>query len=179
LLASHIAETRTTKDAYALVKLASQRAGKTPKVIITDRLASYVDAIEMAFGADTKHIQSKPFVDVNSTNIIERFHSTLKDRLKVIRSFRNMETARLLTDAWLVYYNFMKEHQTLGNVPPAQKMGKVPISDWNDVIRPKSEVPLSSAPRLTIRAVKRRKPKIRRRRKSPSPIKLISLRIGK
>lgn len=139
LLASHISTSRTTQDAYELVKLASECAGKIPKVIITDKLASYIDGIERAFGADTKHIQSKPFVDINSTNVIERFHGTLKGRLKVIRSFRNMETAKLLTDAWLVYYNFFKEHQTLGNVPPAQKMGATPIKDWLDVIRPKTE----------------------------------------
>lgn len=73
------------------------------------------------FGADTKHVQSKPFIDKDSTNVIERFHGTMKDRTNVIRGFKNMENANLLTDAWLVHYNFFKEHETLGNIPPAQK----------------------------------------------------------
>ncbi len=45
-----------------------------------------------------------------------------------------MSTARLLTEAWLVHYNFFKEHETLGNVPPAVKMGITPIKDWAEVV---------------------------------------------
>ena len=134
LLASRLSETRTTKDAALVMKEALKKAGKTPKRIITDRLAAYIDGIELVFGADTEHIQSKPFTDINSTNIIERFQGTLKDRTKVIRGFKNMKTARLLTEAWLVHYNFFKEHETLGNVPPAVKMGDTPIKDWAEVV---------------------------------------------
>jgi transposase-like protein len=134
LLASHISTTRTTKDAARLMRKAAQKAGKPPKKVITDKLAAYLDGVELAFGADTKHVQSKPFTVVESTNVIERFHGTLKQRTKVIKGFKNMETAKLLTDAWLVHYNFFKEHEYLGDVPPAQKMGKVPFKDWADVL---------------------------------------------
>ncbi len=145
LLASRLSTARTTKDAALLMKQAQLRAGKTPERIITDRLAAYLDGIELVFGADTKHVQSGPFVETDSTNMIERFHGTLKDRMKVVRGFGNMGTARLLTEAWLVHYNFFKEHGSLGDVPPAVKMGKVPIGDWMDVV---SEAP----PRLTGKA---------------------------
>ncbi len=81
-------------------------------------------------------MQGKPFVDKDSTNIIERFHGTMKDRTNVIRGFKNMEKANLLTDAWIVHYNFFKEHEALGNVPPAQKMETpTPFKDWNDVLK--------------------------------------------
>jgi transposase-like protein len=136
LLASHLSTSRTTKDACRLMREAYLRAGKAPKRIITDRLQAYLDGIELVFGANTKHIQSKPFIDTDSTNVIERFHGTLKDRTNVIRGFGNMNTAKLLTDAWLVHYNFFKEHESLGNIPPAQKMGiPVPFKDWEDVVR--------------------------------------------
>ncbi len=45
----------------------------------------------------------------DSTNVIERFHGTMKDRTNVIRGFKNMDTAQLLSDAWLVHYNFLKD----------------------------------------------------------------------
>ncbi len=45
-----------------------------------------------------------------------------------------MDAARLLTEAWLVHYNFFKEHGTLGDIPPAVKMGATPIKDWKEVI---------------------------------------------
>jgi len=135
LLASRLSESRTIKEAALVMNEAKRRAGKSPKRILTDKLAAYIDGIEYVFGADTKHIQSKPFTDVNSTNIIERFQGTLKDRTKIIRGFKNMRTAELLTDAWLVHYNFFKEHETLGNIPPAQKMGiAIPIKNWAEVV---------------------------------------------
>ena len=134
LLASRLATSRTIKEAALVMNEAKRRAGKAPKKLITDKLAAYIDGIELVFGADTEHIQSKPFTDVNSTNIIERFHGTLKDRTKVIRGFKNMDTARLLTQAWLVHYNFFKEHTTLGDAPPAVRMGATPIKDWAEVV---------------------------------------------
>lgn len=135
LLASHLSTSRTTQDAAVLMRKAAIRAGKAPKRIITDRLAAYLDGIERVFGADAQHVRSQPFAEIDSTNIIERFHGTLKDRTNVIRGFKNMDTARLLTDAWLVHYNFFKEHEALGNIPPAQKMGiPVPFKDWADIV---------------------------------------------
>jgi putative transposase len=135
LLASRLSTSRTIKEAALVMNEAKQRAGKSPKRIITDRLAAYIEGIELVFGADTKHIQSKPFTDVNSTNIIERFQGTLKDRTKIVRGFKRMDTGELLTDAWLVHYNFFKEHESLGNIPPAQKMGiPIPFKSWADVV---------------------------------------------
>ena len=147
LLASRLAQSRTIREAALVMNEARRRAGKAPKRIITDRLAAYIDGIELVFGSDTKHIQSKPFTDVNSTNIIERFQGTLKDRTKIIRGFKNMTTAELLTDAWLVHYNFFKEHETLGNIPPAVRMGATPIKDWAEVIS-QTKVALPTRPKL-------------------------------
>ncbi len=94
LLASHMSVTRGTKDAQALMEKAWGRAQKTPRIIYTDKLAAYLDGIELTFGADTKHKQGGPFDVGNNTNLIERFHGTLKARTKVMRGMRNMETAR-------------------------------------------------------------------------------------
>jgi len=120
-----------------LMHKALQRADKMPKKIITDKLASYLDGIELVFGNNTQHVQSSPFKSGTSTQIIERFHGTLKDRTNVVRGFKNMDTARTLTDAWLVHYNFFKEHESMGNIPPAQLMPNAPIGDWMDVIEGK------------------------------------------
>jgi putative transposase len=151
LLASGLSNSRTTKEAALVMNEARRRAGKSPKRIITDKLAAYIDGIELVFGADTKHVQGKPFTDVNSTNIIERFHGTLKDNTKVVRGFKHMDTARLLTQAWLVHYNFFKEHTTLGDVPPAVRMGATPIKDWGEVVSgTKTLPPIKPAMLVTI-----------------------------
>lgn len=135
LLASHISETRGTKDAQALMERAAARANKTPKVVITDKLASYLDGVEMAYGADTKHIPSKSLTSTPGTQLIERFHNQLKDRTKVLRSFMRKGTARVATDGWLVHYNFFRPHTSLDGKTPAEAAGAdAPFKNWRDVV---------------------------------------------
>ena len=136
LLASHISVARTTDDAQILIEKAIRRADKMPGVVITDKLRAYIDGIDLASSGKTRHIRSKPFTDENSTNIIERFHGTLKQRTNVIHHFKDLKTARLLTEGWLIHYNFFKEHESLGNVSPVKYMKlDMPFKDWNDVVR--------------------------------------------
>ncbi|MBM3154933.1 MAG: IS1/IS6 family transposase [Chloroflexi bacterium] len=136
LLASHISTGRFAEDAYTVLTSAATTAGKLPQRIISDRLGSYQEGIDIAFGDKVKHIKSEPFTKENSTNIIERFHGTLKDRVNVLRGFKNWDAARLLTSGWLIHYNFFKEHESLGNVSPAQKMEiPVPFQNWQDIVR--------------------------------------------
>jgi transposase-like protein len=136
LLASHISMTRRTEDAQILIEKAIKRAGKMPDTIITDKLSAYTEGIPLATRGKVKHIQSHPFAEQHSTSLIERFQGILKQRTDVIRHFRNRDTAKLLTEGWLVHYNFFKEHTSLGNVPPAKHMKlTMPFEDWNDVVR--------------------------------------------
>ena len=143
LLASHISVKRTTADALTLMKLAEKRAGKTPELVFTDKLQAYLDGIELAWGADTKHIPSKGFVAPMNTNIIERFHGSLKDRTKVMRGLKKQGTARLLLAGWLVHYNFFRPHETLKDHTPAEKAGiKLPFQNWLEVVNyPKVKTP--------------------------------------
>ena len=163
LLASHISETRTTRDARILVEEAAKRAGKVPKVIHTDYLRAYLDGIESVFGADTEHRQGKPFQLGNKNNLIERFHGTLKGRIGVFKGFKDMQTTQLLTDGWLLHYNFFKEHESLGNIPPAIKLGKVPFKDWDDVLDNEQVLPVVSPEK--IRELRR----VARVRRAPKP----------
>lgn len=138
LLASHWSETRGTRDAQTLVEKAARRACKVPNAITTDKLAAYLDGIELAFGADTRHIRAKKLASKEGTQLIERFHSTLKDRTKVMRAFLAKGTARKLLDGWLVHYNFFRPHSALDNKTPAEAAGAVsPFKNWLDVVRQK------------------------------------------
>jgi putative transposase len=142
LLASHVSFSRGATEAKKLMKLAESRAGKTPKQVITDKLKSYTVGVEDAFGADTKHVQGGPFKFLNSgesTAQIERFHKTLEQRTKVFEKFKDIASIKLLTDGWLINYNFFKQNEGCGDIPPAQAISNVvPFKDWNDVVRPES-----------------------------------------
>ena len=123
LVASHMSYTRTTKDAETLMRQAYDRTGKIPRIIYTDRLRAYLDGIELTFGADTEHRQGGPFDIEDNTNLIERFHSTIKSRTKVMRGLHTIETARFFMDGWLVHYNFFRPHMSLNDRTPASVAG--------------------------------------------------------
>ena len=53
LIATYLSPKRGKLQAKKLMEFASERAGIVPKAVITDSLASYLDGIELAFGADT------------------------------------------------------------------------------------------------------------------------------
>jgi hypothetical protein len=114
--------------------------------VFTDKLQAYTDGVELAWGADTKHIPSKGFVVPMNTNIIERFHGNLKDRTKVMRGFKSIKTAKLILDGWLVHYNFFRPHETLKGKTPAERAKvKFPFKNWLDVVNsPKVKNPTVS-----------------------------------
>lgn len=148
LLASHLTTTRNKEDAKALMEKAAQRAGKIPKVVVTDKLASYLDGIELAYGADTQHHQGGPFDIENNTNLIERFHGNLKDRTKVMRALKNRTTLQRFADGWLVHYNYFRPHMALKDRTPAQAAGiKFPFRNWKDVV----EQPYEKTARIPVR----------------------------
>lgn len=136
LLATHLSPTRTTQDAKKLMEKAAKVAGKVPKLVITDALRAYIDGIELAFGGDTKHIQSKPFAEADiSTNLIERWYSTLRAREGIMRGLKSIETAQALLDGWLVHYNFFRGHESLDDKTPAEAAGvSFPYKNWLDVV---------------------------------------------
>ena len=135
LIATHISRTRTTKGSQMLMKKAYDTTGKIPRVIYTDKLQAYLDGIELTFGADTKHRQGSPFDVENNTNLIERFHGTLKQRTKVMRGLKDIDTAKLFTQGWLPYYNYLRPHESLRGKTPAQVAGvKYPYRNWQGIV---------------------------------------------
>jgi len=153
LLASRVAISRTTNDAERLMEDAKKKAGKSPKQILTDSNYSYLDGIERVFGSETEHIQTTPFEKgtENTTSEIERFHGTLKDRTKVFRSFRDIDTLIQFTDGWLTYYNYFRPHESLEGKTPAEA-GKIKydVKDWSGLVKipvPKQPVHLFPIPK--------------------------------
>ena len=134
LLASRASLSRTTRDVQMLIDRAIKKAGKFPRVVITDKLASYLD---VDYGKDAEHRQGSPFrfkISGESTSQIERFHGTIKDRTKVMRAFRDLETLHQFMDGYLVYYNYFKPNEAFNGKTPAEA-AKVDykIKNWKDL----------------------------------------------
>jgi transposase-like protein len=182
LLASRVAISRTTNDAERLMEDAKKRAGKSPKEILTDSNRSYVDSIEKVFGSDTDHIQTTPFEKEpnESTSEIERFHGTLKDRTKVFRSFRDIDTLIQFTDGWLVYYNYFRPHESLDGETPAEA-GKIKydVKDWAGLVKipvtKQAEIITHTTPKIRVTKTKISADKLMKRvrgRRQPKEVDL-------
>ncbi len=141
LLASHISTKRTVDDAMILMHKANLRAGKFPKVIMTDSLNSYMEAIALTYKNRARHLKVKKFTASPNNNLIERMQGTIKGRTKVMRGLKSYETAKLIMDGFLVHYNFIRPHQSLETkrdsyVTPAEKAKVVlPCEDWLKLIK--------------------------------------------
>jgi putative transposase len=136
LITSHMSLSRTTRDAQIFVERAARRANKIPRVIITDKLQAYIDGIELAFGSETTHLPAKKLTAKGGTQLIERFHSTLKARTKIMRGLKKRSTAALIMDGWLIHYNFLRPHESLHNRTPAEAAQiKYKFRNWLDIVK--------------------------------------------
>ena len=142
LLASRLFSSRGIKEICLTFKAAKDKAKKSPKYMLTDGWAAYVDGCERVFGGEAKHIKTTPFERKElSTNIVERWHGTLRDRLKPMRGMDKSETQQLILEGFVFNYNYLRPHESLKGKTPAEaaKIHDFPYKSWLDVI--KSQIP--------------------------------------
>lgn len=57
-----------------------------------------------------------------------------------MHGLKDVRTARLILDGWLLYYNFMRKHETLGKTPAEASGIKFPYKNWQEVVSDKKSV---------------------------------------
>jgi transposase-like protein len=140
LIASHLSKTRSMDDAIELFSKAKIRSKTRPNVIITDRLLQYPGAFNKVFYTRyredrVEHLTSRGFSSPVNTNLIERFHGTVKQRYKVMRDLKEPYSARIILDGFVTHYNFFLEHSYLGYTTPAIIAGiGEGIRNWGNLI---------------------------------------------
>jgi len=172
LLGTKLSTNRSKKDIQAVLEEATAKTGTIPSEVLTDGWGGYREAMEQAYGADSKHIVTKPFTDKElSTNLMERWNGTLEDRLKPMRGMDRNSNFQLILDGFVFYYNYLRPHMGIGGRTPAE-VAKVdyPYESWGDVVRsqmPKVEVPKGAMTEYRVRrkakAIRRRSEKTARR----------------
>ncbi|MCK4718867.1 MAG: DDE-type integrase/transposase/recombinase, partial [Thermoplasmata archaeon] len=73
-----------------------------------------------------------------SNNMIERVHSTLKERIKTMRGFGSHTGATNIMTGLIIHLNFIRPHSSLRRQTPAQATGlKIPTLEhgWGDLIQ--------------------------------------------
>jgi transposase-like protein len=147
LLASRLSEKRDEMGAVAAFNRAVKVAhGNEPERVLTDAYKAYEMGVRDAFVKKPEHIArmgvGKPHAN---NNRIERLNGTLRERVKVQRGWKSMDTP--LAEGQRIYYNFVKPHKALQGQTPAEKAGiGVEGKDkWLSLLK-NSLIPPSGAP---------------------------------
>ncbi len=120
-LASDLADNKFQHNADNLLKMTKEQAGKNPRNFITDGLPAYMKSSKKVFGKKTNHVRHIHLAgkrDSDNNNKMERLNGEIRDREKVFRGLKKMDTPIL--DGMRVYYNFTKKHGALKGKTPAQ-----------------------------------------------------------
>jgi putative transposase len=137
LVASHLTRGRTHKDAKAFFQVAKKQAKKDPKVIFSDGLDSYRGEYA-AIKEAPAHIANVGIRSHMGNHRVERIHSTMREREKVMRHLKKAQSADKVFKGFRAYYNYVRPHMALENHTPAQAAA-VPIelgtNRWLDLIR--------------------------------------------
>jgi transposase-like protein len=144
LVASKLSPTRRVEDVQDVLKEAYTRTGRIPKVIMTDHLEAYIYGIKLTFGDKAKHLQVKKFTAKPNNNIIERMQGTIKERTKVMRDLKSLDTAQLVLDGFLVNYNYFRPHETLKTTPANKAQVRFPYDNWEGLIKHSEEAKMQA-----------------------------------
>ena len=120
-LASDLTDNKFQHNADSLLDMTKKQAGKNPRNFITDGLPAYMKSSKKVFGKDTnhaRHIHLAGERDRDNNNKMERLNGEIRDREKVFRGLKKIDTAVL--DGMRAYYNFTKKHGALNGMTPVQ-----------------------------------------------------------
>ena len=123
LLASRISKRRDVVGADGAFREAFRNAKGRPEKVFVDGLNSY----KMAFAGFPENVRPELIVKAGikkphaNNNRIERLNGTVRERTKVQRGWKNMNTP--LAEGFRIQYNFVKPHQALRGQTPAERAG--------------------------------------------------------
>jgi len=132
-IASLITDGRGAEEALTAIKEAIKNAGKAPKTIVTDGLASYKKALEM-LNAPIMHVDNAGITKKENNNRIERLHGTVKHWLKGKRGIG--DKAAELIEGYRNYYNNIRLSIVANNAP----LGGDNLN-WMSVLNKKKKAP--------------------------------------
>lgn len=138
LIASKLSEKRDMQGAIQAFKEAIKNAhGSEPEKILTDSLRAYREGVSQTFGIKPEHIAKcgigKPHAN---NNRIERLNGTIRERTKVQRGWKTMDTP--IAEGQRINYNFVKPHASLEGQTPAQRAGLDVVKSknkWMELIK--------------------------------------------
>ena len=118
-----LAPNRTKEYAKRLMQMSANPFD----ALVTDGAFSYIMPIKEWYGLRfyyMKYHRCESFEDKKHNNLVERLQNTLRRYLHLRRGFYNCKTGNRFMEFLWIYYNFIRNHMTIG-CTPAEKAGLV------------------------------------------------------
>ena len=115
-IAQEVADSKFSHDAQNLLAMGKQVTKKTPSVFVTDGLPAYNKAFEQEYSQKNflhkpaKHIRDIHFKhQLSNNNIQERLNGEFRDREKVFRGLKKVDSSAIT--GIKLYHNYMTSHE--------------------------------------------------------------------
>ena len=138
-IAQQVADKKGTSDMRPLLHESQEVAGKKPATFITDGAANFHDAYNKEYHTNrynsTVHISHIRLQGDHNNNRMERLNGELRDREKVMRSLKTVDSPIL--KGLQLYHKFFRPHMALDGKTPGEAAGIVIEGDnpWITVIQ--------------------------------------------
>lgn len=123
--AQQVSGTKYIADVKPLFRKAKEVAGKRPNVVISDGAPNFNKAFKGEFFTRRKprsrHVRHIRLQGDRNNNKMERLNGEVRHREKVMRGSKNVDTTIL--PGYQLYHNFVRPHEGIGNITPAEKCG--------------------------------------------------------
>jgi transposase-like protein len=123
-IAQQVADTKFTYDVRPMFQEAKEVAGKNPKVLISDGALNFHKAYNKEFRTlerATKHVRHIHLEGDHNNNKMERLNGEIRDREKVMRGLKKMDSVAL--KGYQMYHNYFRTHEGLVGKIPAELAG--------------------------------------------------------
>ena len=124
-IAQQVSANKGTSDVRPMFREAKDRAGKRPKVLISDGAPNFHRAFNKEYytmkNPQSVHVQDIRLSGKVHNNKMERQNGEWRDREKVMRGLKKEDSPVLA--GMQIYHNFIRPHMGLGGKTPAEAAG--------------------------------------------------------
>jgi transposase-like protein len=124
-IAQQVADSKYASDITPMFKRAKEVTGKRPNVIISDGARNFHEAYIKEFktmkNPRTRHIAHIRLQGDHNNNKMERLNGEVRDREKVMRGLKRVNTVVL--PGYQIFHNYIRPHEGLNGKTPAEVCG--------------------------------------------------------